>query len=93
MENARDIALRMMARAAQKKQGRSVARNVLSPRLSNNLQANEKIFAQSVALNNSDCRVASHSWTTRGQGPLLVRQHANSHIAGWNRRRQPLFFL
>ena len=45
-----NIALRMMARIAQKKQGSSVARNVVPPRHIKNLRAAEEIFLLSVAL-------------------------------------------
>jgi hypothetical protein len=42
----------MMARAARSRQASSVARQISSGRRINNLQAKEKIFKQSVALQN-----------------------------------------
>jgi|SRR5437016_10645467 len=94
MENACDIALRMMARAAQKKQGSSVARNVFSPKLSNNLRANEKIFAQSVALNNSDTQ-SCLSFMNSQEGRALSFGSAACKFTHrrMKRRRAALIFL
>jgi hypothetical protein len=47
----------MMARAARSRQASSVARQISSGRCINNLQAKEKIFEQSVALQNFTSQV------------------------------------
>ncbi|PYY15137.1 MAG: hypothetical protein DMG60_18450 [Acidobacteria bacterium] len=52
MENSRNIALRIMALTGLRRQASSVARTSFSSRRSNDLQAKEKIFAQSVAPGN-----------------------------------------
>ncbi|PYY02717.1 MAG: hypothetical protein DMG64_10670 [Acidobacteria bacterium] len=52
MENSRNIGLRMMALTGLRRQASSVARASSSSRRSNDLQAKEKIFAESVAPGN-----------------------------------------
>ena len=50
MGSLRSIGIRMMARAARSRHASSVARKFFSPKHTNNLQNKEKIFSQSVAL-------------------------------------------